>query len=106
IVCLAALPAVAGVQSPCADPMVLPSPKVQVFIMPSQGQGSLTARGHELATIVQRHVLFAALKYPSIAVAELTGESGQCAPERIMSHVGARLQGGQGPIFLCGALCA
>jgi hypothetical protein len=104
ILCAVALPAAAGVQSPCDDPIILPGPKVQVFIMPYQAQGQLTARGHELATILQRHVLFAALKYPSIAVAELTGEVKQCTPEKIMSRVGAKLQDGQAAIFLWGRL--
>ena len=96
--------AVAGVQSPCDDPLILPGPKVQVFIMPYEAQGRLTPRGHELATILQRHVLFAALKYPSIAIAELTGEPKLCAPDRIMSRVGARLNDGQAAIFLWGRL--
>lgn len=104
ILCLVALPAAAGVQSPCADPLILPAPKVQVFIMPYQAQGRLTPRGHELATILQRHVLFAALKYPSIAIEELTGEPNLCAPERIMSRVGAALKDGQAAIFLWGRL--
>jgi hypothetical protein len=104
ILCAVALPAAAGVQSPCADPIILPGPKVQVFIMPYGAQGQLTARGHELATILQRHVLFAALKYPGIAVEELTGEPKECAPERIMSRVSANLQDGQAAIFLWGRL--
>lgn len=104
ILCLVALPAAAGVQSPCADPVVLPAPKVHVFIMPYQAQGRLTPRGHELATILQRHVLFAALKYRSIAVEELTGEPNECAPERIMSRVTRALKDGQAAIFLWGRL--
>jgi hypothetical protein len=101
---LASLTAVAGVQSPCSDPLILPGPKVQVFIMPYQAQGQLTPRGRELSTILQRHVLFAALKYRSIAVAELTGEPNLCAPERIMSRVAPALQNGQAAIFLWGRL--
>jgi hypothetical protein len=104
ILCLAALPAAAGVISPCSDPLVLPGPKVQVFIMPYQAQGRLTSRGRELATILQRHVLFAALKYRSIAVEELTGEPELCAPERIMSRVGRELKDGQAAIYLWGRL--
>jgi hypothetical protein len=104
VLCLIALPAAAGVQSPCDNPLILPAPKVQVFIMPYQAQGSLTPRGQELATILQRHVLFAALKYPSIAVEELTGESNRCEPERIMSRVAAALQDGQAAIFVWGRL--
>lgn len=101
---LASLTAAAGVQSPCSDPLILPGPKVQVFILPYQAQGQLTPRGRELATIMQRHVLFAALKYRSIAVAELTGEPNLCAPERIMSRVTPGLKDGQAAIFLWGRL--
>lgn len=100
----AASTAFAGAQSPCADPLVLPGPKVHIFILPYQAQGRLTPRGHELATILQRHVLFAALKYRSIAVVELTGEPARCAPELIMSRVNPRLQTGQAAIFLWGRL--
>ncbi|HKS54340.1 MAG TPA: hypothetical protein VJS12_03600 [Steroidobacteraceae bacterium] len=102
--CALALPAAAGVQSPCDNPIILPGPKVQVFILPYEAQGRLTPRGHELATILQRHVLFAALKYPSIAVEELTGESKLCTPEKIMARIGGKLQDGQAAIFLWGRL--
>lgn len=103
-ICLASLRVSAGIQSPCADPMVLPGPKVQVFILPYQAEGRLTAQGRELETIVQRHVLFAALKYRSIAVSELTGEAKQCGFERTAARVNSRLQDGQAAIFLWGRL--
>ena len=94
----------AGLQSPCMDPVVLPGPKVQVFILPYKAESKLTARGRELATIVQRHVLFAALKYRSIAVTEFTGEAEDCGVEQTVARVNARLQEGQAAIFLWGRL--
>jgi hypothetical protein len=94
----------AGLQSPCADAMVLPGPKVQVFILPYQAEGKLTAQGRELATIVQRHVLFAALKYHSIAVSELTGEARDCAFDRLGARIAGRLKDGQAAVFLWGRL--
>jgi hypothetical protein len=102
--CLASLHASAGIQSPCADPIVLPGPKVQVFILPYEAEGKLTAQGRELATIVQRHVLFAALKYGSIAISELTSESKQCTFERLAARVNGRLKDGQAAVFLWGRL--
>jgi hypothetical protein len=103
---LVALPhdAYAGLQSPCRDPMVLPGPKVQVFVLPYKAESRLTARGRELATIVQRHVLFAALKYRSIAVTEFTGDAEDCAFEQTAARVNARLKEGQAAIFLWGRL--
>jgi len=83
---------------------VLPGPKVHVFILPYRAQGKLTARGRELATIVQRHVLFAALKYRSIAVAELTGQAEDCEASETMERVQRRLADGQTAIFLWGRL--
>lgn len=104
VLCLVSSLATAGIKSPCDDPMVLPGPKVHVFIMPYEAQGKLSARGQQLTTILQRHVLFAALKYRSIAVEELTGRSQQCAPEKIMSRVTRGLADGQAAIFLSGRL--
>jgi hypothetical protein len=105
-VCLGAFAneARAGLQTPCADPMVLPGPKVQVFVLPYKAESRLTARGRELATIVQRHVLFAALKYRSIAVTEFTGEAEECGFEQTAARVHARLKEGQAAIFLWGRL--
>lgn len=102
--CLLSLSATAGVQSPCSDPLVLAGPQVQVFILPYRAEGELTARGRELATIVQRHVLFAALKYRSIAVSELTGDAKQCTPEKTMASVTRQLADGQAAVFLWGRL--
>jgi hypothetical protein len=95
-------PVRAGIQTPCNDPTVLSGPKVHVFILPYQAESKLTQRGRELATIVQRHVLFAALKYQSIAVAELTGEAQECRYEKLAQSVYSRLKNGQAAIFLWG----
>jgi hypothetical protein len=97
-------PVRAGIQTPCNDPTVLPGPKVHVFILPYQAESKLTQRGRELATIVQRHVLFAALKYQSIAVAELTGEARECQYETLAKSVYSRLKNGQAAIFLWGRI--
>jgi hypothetical protein len=94
----------AGMMSPCQDPIVLPSSKVHVFLLPYQAEGPLTERGRELATIVQRHVLYAALKYPSIAVEELTGESRWCGFDVVAARVLPRLRAGQTAIFVWGRL--
>jgi hypothetical protein len=97
-------PARAAEKSPCTDPIVLPTTKVQVFLIPYQSAGALTERGRELATIVQRHVLFAALKYQSIAVEELTGDSSECGYENTQARILSRLKAGQVGIFIRGRL--
>jgi len=84
--------------------MVLPGPKVQVFILPYRAESKLTPPGRQLATIMQRHVLFAALKYPSIAIEELTAGSARCEFERVEQQVVPRLSPGQVAIFLWGRL--
>lgn len=94
----------AGMMGPCDSPIVLPGPRVQVFILPYHAESRLTARGRELTTIMQRHVLFAALKYQSIGVEELTGDDSQCAYERIAPRILQRLKPGQAAIFLRGRL--
>lgn len=45
VLCLVSSLAAAGIKSPCDDPLVLPGPKVHVFIMPYEAQGKLSARG-------------------------------------------------------------
>jgi hypothetical protein len=92
----------AGMQSPCDDPTVLTGARVQVFIFPYESERNLTLKGRALATVMQRHVLFAALKYPSIGVAELTEATGKCRYETVSARVRARLQPGQTAIFLYG----
>jgi hypothetical protein len=99
-----ALDAHAGIMSPCSDPTVLPGPKVAVYILPYTADSQLTTRGRELATVVQRHVLYAALKYPSIAVAELTGNANECGVDRITQRVLGKLKSGQSAIFLWGRM--
>lgn len=94
----------AGVISPCHSPMVLTAPKIHVFILPYEGEGRLTRGGRDLATILQRHVLFAALKYRSIAVMELTGDPTECSFERTAARVNSQLKDGQAAIFLWGRL--
>jgi hypothetical protein len=86
------------------DPIVLPNTKVQVFLIPYQSTGPLTERGRELATILQRHVLFAALKYQSIAVEELTGDSGECGYKETQARIVSLLEAGQVGIFIRGRL--
>lgn len=97
-------PARSAAKSPCIDPIILPSTKVQVFLIPYQSTGLLTEPGRELATIVQRHVLFAALKYQSIAVEELTGDSTECGYEDTRARIVSQLKAGQVGIFIRGRL--
>ena len=94
----------AGMMAPCAAPMVLPTPRVQVFLLPYSSERPLSAQGRELATILQRHVLFAALKYSSIAVEELTQDSFDCNYDRVATRVLPKLKAGQVAIFLWGRL--
>jgi hypothetical protein len=104
-VCLALMlagAARAGMQSPCDDPTVLSGAAVQVFIFPYESERSLTLKGRALATVMQRHVLFAALKYPSIGVAELTESTGKCRFDTVSARVRSRLAPGQTAIFLHG----
>jgi hypothetical protein len=92
----------AGMQSPCDDPTVLSGAAVQVFIFPYESERNLTPKGRALATLMQRHVLFAALKYPSIGVAELTESTSKCRFEPVAARVRSRLKPGQTAIFLYG----
>src|SRR5688572_17572507 len=92
----------AGMQSPCDDPTVLTGTRVQVFIFPYESERKLTPKGRALATLMQRHVLFAALKYPSIGVAELTESIGSCLYGPVSARVRSRLKPGQTAIFLYG----
>ena len=92
----------AGMVSPCEDPTVLSGARVQVFIFPYASDTRLTAQGRALATLMQRHVLFAALKYPSIGVAELTESTGRCNFEKVAERIRAQLGAGQTAIFLHG----
>jgi hypothetical protein len=92
----------AGMFSPCQDPTVLSGAKVQVFIFPYESERTLTTKGRALATVMQRHVLFAALKYRSIGVAELTESEGSCNYDQVAARVRARLRAGQTAIFVHG----
>jgi hypothetical protein len=92
----------AGMFSPCQDPTVLSGAKVQVFIFPYESERALTTKGRALATVMQRHVLFAALKYRSIGVAELTESEGSCNYGQVAERVRARLRAGQTAIFVHG----
>jgi hypothetical protein len=92
----------AGMISPCEDPRTLSGAKVQVFIFPYESDKTLSAQGRALATVMQRHVLFAALKYQSIGVAELTESGGSCKYESVAGRVRAQLGPGQTAIFLYG----
>jgi hypothetical protein len=81
---------------------VLSTPQVQVFVLPYRAEGALTPKGRQLATILQRHVLYAALKYPSIAVEELTGDPQRCTYDAASARIVARLKPGQSAVFLWG----
>lgn len=91
----------AGAMSPCDDPTIFDA-KVQVHIIPYQAEGRLTDKGRALATLLQRHVLFAALKYPSIGVQELVEYGGLCNFAKVSGRIRARLKPGQTAIFLSG----
>lgn len=92
----------AGMLSPCADPTVLSGAKVQVFIFPYESERALTPKGRALATVLQRHVLFAALKYRSIGVEELTEREQSCNFELASKRIRTQLRPGQTAIFLYG----
>jgi hypothetical protein len=94
----------AGVIGPCDDPFVYPDARVQVFILPFRAEGQLSARGRELVTVLQRHVLHAALKYHSLAVEELTGDDDLCDYQRTTAEVRRRLRKGQSAIFVSGRM--
>lgn len=98
--CLAAPSARAGMRSPCTDPIVLPGARVQVFILPFVAAGELDERGRDFASILQRQVLFSALKYRSIGVEELTGDSHECSSERAYDAIGRRLSDEQVALFM------
>ena len=102
LLCLLATVTHAGMVSPCEDPTVLSGARVQVFIFPYASDTRLTPQGRALATLMQRHVLFAALKYPSIGVAELTESTGRCNFEKVAEKIRAQLGAGQTAIFLYG----
>lgn len=94
----------AGAASPCDDPVVFEGARVQVFILPFRAEGPLSARGRELVTVLQRHVLHAALRYHSLGVVELTGDDELCSYERTTAAVRRRLGKGQTAIFLSGRM--
>jgi hypothetical protein len=98
----------AGAMLPCAAPEVFPGAAVQVFLLPYQSVGKLTTRGQQLATILQRHVLYAALKYPSIAVEQLTvgseSHGSECDYDATSHRVIPQLKAGQVVVFLWGRL--
>ena len=94
----------AGAASPCNDPVVFQGARVQVFILPFRAEGPLSARGRELVTVLQRHVLHSALKYHSLGVVELTGDDELCSYERTTGEVRRRLGKGQSAIFVSGRM--
>jgi hypothetical protein len=94
----------AGAMSSCDDPVVFQGARVQVFVLPFIAEGPLSARGRELVTILQRHVLHAALKYHSLGVVELTGDDALCSYERTTAEVRRRLKQGQVAIFVSGRM--
>lgn len=103
-IAIACVAARAGDMSPCDRPTVFEHASVQVFVLPYQATGKLTAQGRALATIAQRHVLFAALKYPSIGIIELTGDAKACTYQNIAQRVTGRLRDGQTAIFMWGRM--
>jgi hypothetical protein len=94
----------AGAIGPCDDPFVYQGARVQVFILPLRAEGPLSERGRELVTLLQRHILHAALKYHSLGVGELTGDDEICSYERVTKEVRRRLAEGQSAIFLSGRI--
>ncbi len=94
----------AGAMSPCNDPVVFQGARVQVFILPFRAEGPLSARGRELVTVLQRHVLHSALKYHSLGVVELTGDDDLCSYEGTTAEVRRRLGKGQSAIFVSGRM--
>jgi hypothetical protein len=101
LLCALAVDARAGAISPCSNPIVFDS-KAQVHIFPYEADGRLTDKGRALATLLQRHVLFAALKYPSIGVEELVEYGGTCNARAVMERIRSRLKPTQTAIFLTG----
>ena len=102
VLCVLAVNAHAGAMSPCDNPIVFDS-KVQVHIFPYEADGQLTDQGRALATLLQRHILFAALKYPSIGVQELVEYGGRpCNYRSVMGRIRSRLKPEQTAIFLTG----
>lgn len=93
----------AGARSPCSDPIVFDS-GVQVHIFPFTTDTRLTKEGQALATLLQRHVLFAALKYPSIGVQELISDDSPCNFGQVAGRISARLKAGQTGIFMWGRI--
>jgi hypothetical protein len=94
----------AGAVGLCRDPLVLPGVAVQVYILPYQATTQLSDRGRELATAIQRHVLFAALKYENVAVEELTQNGERCDIGSVSRAVNHRLTGRQIAVFLWGRI--
>jgi hypothetical protein len=86
--------------SPCNDPIVLPNIPVQVYILPFKAESRLTPQGRQFSTILQRHVLYAALKYRYIGVEQLTGEELGCAFEEASKRILPKLPPGQSAVFL------
>jgi hypothetical protein len=89
---------------PCENPVVFEGTPVQVFILPYSGQGELIGPARALVNVLQRQVLYSALKYPSIGVVQLQGNALFCRPDRVTSEVRSRLTTGQTALFLSGRL--
>jgi hypothetical protein len=93
----------AGAMSPCSNPIIFDA-NVQVHIFPFTADKTLTREGQALATILQRHVLFAALKYPSIGVQELISDDSACNFGQVVGRISGRLKPGQTGIFMWGRI--
>ncbi len=92
--------------SPCSSPIVLPNTTAQAFILPYSSERPLSAQARGLVTALQRHVLFAALKYSSIAVEELVDDESpdHCSATFVMQSVMNRMQPNQIAVFLGGRM--
>jgi hypothetical protein len=101
--CLLASQARAGAMSPCSNPTVFDA-DVQVHIFPFSTDKALSNEARALATLLQRHVLFAALKYPSIGVQELVDDHSPCGFRQVASRISSRLKPQQTAIFLSGRI--
>jgi hypothetical protein len=100
---LMSLQAQAGAMSPCSNPTVFDA-NVQVHIFPFTSEKKLSDKARALATLLQRHVLFAALKYPSIGVEELIDDASPCSFQQVAGRINARLKPEQTAIFLSGRI--
>jgi hypothetical protein len=89
----------------CDDPFIFRDATVQAFIVPYTASGPLSKKAQALVTTLHRHVLFAALKYPGIAVEELVaGQGAPCEGVAAKNRIQSQLSKGQVAVFLSGRI--